>query len=62
MNEPQSAVSDPLTTANILTEAFLFDPFFSWLFQGKSHKQNLHEWWHFLTRHASKESQLDIKC
>ncbi len=54
MNEPQSAVSDPLTTANILTEAFLFDPFFSWLFPGKSHKQNLHEWWHFLTRHAAK--------
>ena len=35
MNEPQNAVSVPLTTANILTEAFLFDPFFSWLFPGK---------------------------
>ena len=53
MNEPQSAALT-LTTANILTEAFLFDPFFSWLFPGKSHKKICIEWWHFLTRHAAK--------
>ena len=57
MSEPLTPASDPRTTANILTKAFLFDPFFSWLFPGKSHESNLHQWWYFLTRHASKESQ-----
>jgi len=52
MNEPQIPVADPRTTASILTNAFLFDPFFSWLFPGKSHEQNLHQWWYFLTHHA----------
>ena len=57
MSEPLTPASDPRTTANILTKAFLFDPFFSWLFPGKSHESNLHQWWYFLTRHASKNPE-----
>ena len=57
MSEPLTPASDPRTTANILTKAFLFDPFFSWLFPGKSHESNLHQWWYFLTRHASKSPE-----
>tara|TARA_B100001778_G_scaffold114784_1_gene94128 strand:+ start:3996 stop:4601 length:606 start_codon:yes stop_codon:yes gene_type:complete len=57
MSEPLNPASDPRTTADILTKAFLFDPFFSWLFPGKSHERNLHQWWYFLTRHASKNPE-----
>ena len=57
MSEPLTPASDPRTTANILTKAFLFDPFFSWLFPGKGHESNLHQWWYFLTRHASKNPE-----
>ena len=57
MSEPLTPASDPRTTANILTKAFLFDPFFSWLFPGKSHESNLHQWWYFLIRHASKNPE-----
>ena len=57
MSEPLTPASDPRTTANILTKAFLFDPFFSWLFPGESHESNLHQWWYFLTRHASKSPE-----
>jgi len=53
MNQPQTPASDQRTTASILTKAFLFDPFFSWLFPGESHEQNLQQWWYFLTRHAT---------
>ena len=57
MSEPLTPAFDPRTTANILTKAFLFDPFFSWLFPGKSHESNLHQWWYFLTSHASKNPE-----
>ena len=57
MSEPLTPASDPRTTANILTKAFLFDPFFSWLFPGKRHESNLHQWWYFLTSHASKNPE-----
>ena len=57
MSEPLTPASDPRTTANILTKAFLFDPFFSWLFPGKGHESNLHQWWYFLTGHASKNPE-----
>ncbi len=57
MSESLNLASDPRTTGNILTKAFLHDPFFSWLFPGKSHERNLHQWWYFLTHHASKNPE-----
>jgi len=62
MSEPLTPASDPRTTANILTKAFLFDPFFSWLFPGKSHESNLHQWWYFLTSHASKNPEWTLSA
>ena len=54
MNESQIPATDPRKTAKILTNAFLFDPFFSWLFPGENHERNLYQWWYFITRHAVK--------
>ncbi len=62
MSEPLTPAFDPRTTANILTKAFLFDPFFSWLFPGKSHESNLHQWWYFLTSHASKNPEWTLSA
>jgi len=62
MSESLTPTSDPRTTANILTKAFLFDPFFSWLFPGKSHESNLHQWWYFLTSHASKNPEWTLSA
>ncbi len=62
MSEHLTPASDPRTTANILTKAFLFDPFFSWLFPGKSHESNLHQWWYFLTSHASKNPEWTLSA
>ena len=62
MKKPLLAEPDPVITAKILTDAFLGDPFFRWLFPDQSHEACLREWWEFLTLNSAKNPQWTLSC